>query len=159
MAISGIEVHESVFPFSDKIKGGKIGCFFMEIRPEEGSNTPWVFPIEDEECILPSKATLEDLKTLLAEKFAKKSLYGVFDFNARHDGRIIQKAFFLYWSPDGASLSEKVTYGTTKEGIAGAFPFCSNLGQITDLSEINENKFRAKINLPPVEEEGGEGSS
>lgn len=152
MAISGIEVHESTNVWVDKIRTGKLGAIFFEIRKPEGSDFDWVMPLEDDSKFLPSQATLEDLKATLAENFPNKSLYGIFDFNARHDGRIIQKAFFLYWSPDGASLSEKVKYGTTKEGIAGSFPFCANLGQITDLSDINENKFRAKINLPLVEE-------
>ena len=55
-------------------------------------------------CLLGTQATLEDLKATLAENFPNKSLYGIFDFNARHDGRIIQKAFFLYWSVTLTSL-------------------------------------------------------
>ena len=54
-AISGIEVHESTNVWVDKIRTGKLGAIFFEIRKPEGSDFDWVMPLEDDSKFLPSQ--------------------------------------------------------------------------------------------------------
>eukprot|EP01024_Parvocaulis_polyphysoides_P017552 TRINITY_DN17752_c0_g3_i2.p1 TRINITY_DN17752_c0_g3~~TRINITY_DN17752_c0_g3_i2.p1 ORF type:complete len:153 (+),score=26.32 TRINITY_DN17752_c0_g3_i2:169-627(+) len=65
--------------------------------------------------------------------------YGVFDWEyINSDGEVFGKLLFLHWSPDSASVKNKMMYASTKDFFKGFMEGLATEILATELSELEE---------------------
>ena len=88
-------------------------------------------------------ASFEDFTDALPLSDCRYAVYDCEYVNA--DGCQLKKLIFVMWSPDSAQIKAKMMYASTKDFLKGLMPGIAIEQQATDISEVDAEEFRLRI--------------
>eukprot|EP01023_Acetabularia_acetabulum_P024657 TRINITY_DN2374_c0_g1_i11.p1 TRINITY_DN2374_c0_g1~~TRINITY_DN2374_c0_g1_i11.p1 ORF type:complete len:301 (-),score=69.58 TRINITY_DN2374_c0_g1_i11:2272-3174(-) len=129
-SMSGIKVHRDAVNLYNYVKAKKAHKW-MTYRLDTGGMEVVVADVGGPD------STYQDFMQAFPENECR---YGVFDWEyINADGEVFGKLLFLHWSPDSASVKNKMMYASTKDFFKGFMEGLATEILATELPELDED--------------------
>jgi cofilin len=135
-SLSGISVTTQCVTLFEQLKSkGAYKFLTFKIDPSGAKVVP-------DQCG-PANSSFSDFTDALPESDCRYAVYDCEYVNA--DGCQFKKLIFVLWSPDNSQIKAKMMYASTKDFLKGLFPGIAIEQQATDISEVDAEEMRLKI--------------